>query len=87
MRTLRNGESEKYVKLSVTVPPRLARLAEEKVANGEASSVSAVVTQALARELDPGDDELTQLIREWIESGQLVISDENREWARKVLDL
>lgn len=77
--------SEKHVKLSITVPFHLAQAVQEKVAAGEAPSVSAVVTRALERDLLQQEDELDQLVRRWIETGEVVIADEHREWARRVL--
>jgi Arc/MetJ-type ribon-helix-helix transcriptional regulator len=82
-----SSRREKHVKWSVTVPPHLAKAAEEQVASGEAPSVSAVVTRALERDLLPAEDELDRLVRHWIETGQVTITEEHREWARRVLDL
>jgi hypothetical protein len=79
--------AEKFVKLSITLPPHLARLAEEKVAAGGAPSLSALVARALQHELVPAEDELDELFRDWLASGKVVITEENRAWARKVLDL
>jgi hypothetical protein len=58
---------------------------EESVAAGEAPSISALVTRALERELTSELDELDQLFQEWIESGQVVVTEQDREWARQVL--
>ena len=90
MRSARNrqsADSERHIKLSVTVPPAIVDLAQAKVAAGEAPSLSAVVTRALERDLVSTEDELDQLIRHWIDAGELSITSEHREWANQVLDL
>jgi len=79
--------TDKHVKWSVTVPAKLARMAEQRVARGDAPSISAIVTRALEHELDPGEDELSRTIRGWIESGEVVITAEDREWVQRALDL
>lgn len=82
------AQRAKHVKWSVTVPPHLAQLAEEQVARGDAPSVSAVVTRALERALAPPsdeDDELDRLIQQWIDAGEVTITDEDREWVNRVL--
>lgn len=86
-RTDQRLSSEKHVKWSVTVPAHLAEAAHQRVAAGEAPSISALVAHALERELAQEEDELDQLIRDWIEQGDVAISDEHREWARQVLAL
>ena len=85
-RARRGSRQAKHVKWSVAVPHRLARMAEDRVAAGEAPSLSAVVTRALERDLAPGsDDELDRLIQEWIATGQVTIADEVQAWADRVL--
>ena len=81
------GPPQRFVKVSVTIPPQLVRLANERVASGRAQSLSALVTRALEHELNPTENELDELFREWIESGKVVVREENLEWARRVLDL
>lgn len=83
----RGERSGKHVKWSVTIPPHLAQLAEEKVAAGEASSVSALVAQALERNLTVIEDDLDRLITQWVDAGEVTITDEDRAWSRQVLAL
>lgn len=76
-----------HVKLSITVPAELARAAEERVISGEAPSVSAVVTSALRRDFGSSDDELDRLFDEWLSAGLVTITDADREWVHRALDL
>jgi hypothetical protein len=82
---IKRSASRRYVKWSVSLPSQIAQTAVSKVAAGEAPSISALVTKALEHELASGDDELTDLFRDWIASGELVVTEEDQEWARQVL--
>jgi Arc/MetJ-type ribon-helix-helix transcriptional regulator len=71
-------------KIAVTLPEDQVAAARRAVAEGRAASVSAYVSQALARR--NADDELAEVLAEiYAESGPP--SDEDRAWARSVLGL
>jgi hypothetical protein len=81
-----NGRAtrEKREKVAISVPASLLATARERVAAGAAPSLSAVVTQALAQQLVERDT-FEQLVDEMLARGELVITNEDREWARQSL--
>ncbi len=72
----------KREKLAVSVPAPLVAEAKEAVAAGHSSSVSALVSEALAEKLehDRLDEALAAMDRELGE-----VDDEARAWARRAL--
>lgn len=72
----------KREKLAVSVPAPLVAEAKETVAAGRSSSVSALVSEALAEKLERGrlDEALAAMDRELGE-----VDDEARAWARRAL--
>ena len=71
-------------KIAITLPEEQVTAARQAVAEGRAASVSAFISQALARR--DADEEMTETIAEiYAESGQP--TEEDRLWARRVLGL
>jgi antitoxin ParD1/3/4 len=71
-------------KIAITLPEEQVAAARQAVAEGRAASVSAFISQALARR--DADEELAETIAEiYAESGQPTAED--RRWARRVLGL
>jgi Arc/MetJ-type ribon-helix-helix transcriptional regulator len=71
-------------KIAITLPEEQVAAARQAVAEGRAASVSAFISQALARR--DADEEMAETIAEiYAESGQP--TDEDRLWARRVLGL
>lgn len=71
-------------KIAVSLPDEQVAAARKAVADGRAPSVSAYVSQALARRQQ--DDDLAALVAEMIiEHGES--SDEDHAWARRALGL
>lgn len=71
-------------KIAITLPEEQVAAARQAVAEGRAASVSAFISQALARR--DADEEMLETIAEiYAESGQP--TEEDRLWARRVLGL
>jgi Arc/MetJ-type ribon-helix-helix transcriptional regulator len=71
-------------KIAITLPEEQVAAARRAVAEGRAASVSAFISQALARR--DADEEMAETIAEiYEESGQP--TEEDRLWARRVLGL
>ena len=71
-------------KIAITLPEEQVAAARQAVAEGRAASVSAYISQALARR--DADEEMAETIAEiYAESGQP--TEEDRLWARRVLGL
>jgi uncharacterized protein (TIGR02118 family) len=71
-------------KIAITLPEEQVAAARQAVAEGRAASVSAFISQALARR--DADEELAETIAEiYAESGQP--TEEDRLWARRVLGI
>src|SRR5215469_9763602 len=69
-------------KIAITLPEEQVAVAQRAVAEGRAASVSAYISQALARR--DTDDELAEAIAEiYAESGEP--TEDDRQWARRVL--
>jgi len=72
------------LKIAITLPEEQVATARQAVAEGRAASVSAFISQALARR--DADEEMAETIAEiYAESGQP--TEEDRLWARRVLGL
>jgi Arc/MetJ-type ribon-helix-helix transcriptional regulator len=72
------------LKIAITLPEEQVATARQAVAEGRAASVSAFISQALARR--DADEEMAETIAEiYSESGQP--TEEDRLWARRVLGL
>jgi Arc/MetJ-type ribon-helix-helix transcriptional regulator len=83
-RTRRSSGVARHEKVAISVPQPLLEAAREKVETGEAPSLSAVFSDALAHDLDR-EDAFEQLVEQMIREGELTITDEDRAWARQVL--
>ena len=71
-------------KIAITLPEEQVAAARQAVAEGRAASVSAYISQALARR--NADEELAETIAEiYAEAGQP--AEEERLWARRVLGI
>ena len=71
-------------KIAITLPEEQVAAARQAVADGRAASVSAFISQALARR--NADEELAETIAEiYTETGHP--GEEDRLWARRVLGL
>jgi Arc/MetJ-type ribon-helix-helix transcriptional regulator len=71
-------------KIAITLPEEQVAAARRAVAEGRSASVSAYISQALARR--DADDELREMLAEiYMEVGQPDASD--RAWARQALGL
>jgi Arc/MetJ-type ribon-helix-helix transcriptional regulator len=71
-------------KIAITLPEEQVAAARRAVAEGRAASVSAYISQALARR--NADEEMFETIAEiYAENGQP--TEEDRLWARRVLGL
>jgi Arc/MetJ-type ribon-helix-helix transcriptional regulator len=71
-------------KIAITLPEEQVASARQAVAEGRAASVSAYISQALARR--DADEELAETIAEiYAESGHP--TEEDRLWARRVLGI
>jgi antitoxin ParD1/3/4 len=71
-------------KIAITLPEEQVAAARRAVADGRAPSVSAYISQALARR--DADEELAESIAEiYAETGPP--SEEERTWARRVLGI
>jgi len=71
-------------KIAITLPEDQVATARQAVVEGRAASVSAFISQALARR--DADEELAETIAEiYAETGQP--AEEDRLWARRVLGL
>jgi Arc/MetJ-type ribon-helix-helix transcriptional regulator len=71
-------------KIAITLPEEQVAAARQAVAEGRAASVSAYISQALARR--NADEEMFETIAEiYAENGQP--TEEDRLWARRVLGL
>ena len=71
-------------KIAITLPEEQVAAARQAVAEGRAASVSAFISQALARR--DADEEMAETIAEiYAESGQP--TEEDRLWARRVLGI
>jgi Arc/MetJ-type ribon-helix-helix transcriptional regulator len=71
-------------KIAITLPEEQVAAARQAVAEGRAASVSAFISQALARR--DADEEMAETIAEiYAESGQP--TQEDRLWARRVLGI
>ena len=71
-------------KIAITLPEEQVTAARQAVAEGRAASVSAFISQALARR--SADEELAETIAEiYAETGQPTAED--RLWARRVLGI
>ena len=71
-------------KIAISLPEEQVAAARRAVAEGRAASVSAFISQALARR--DADEELAETIAEvYAESGRP--SEEDRLWARRVLGI
>lgn len=71
-------------KIAITLPEEQVAAARRAVAEGRAASVSAFISQALARR--NADEEMAETIAEiYEESGHP--TEEDRRWARRVLGL
>jgi Arc/MetJ-type ribon-helix-helix transcriptional regulator len=71
-------------KIAITLPEEQVAAARQAVAEGRAASVSAFISQALARR--DADEELAETIAEiYAESGQP--TEDDRLWARRVLGI
>ena len=71
-------------KIAITLPEEQVAAARQAVAEGRAASVSAFISQALARR--DADEELAETIAEvYAQSGQP--TEEDRLWARRCLAL
>jgi Arc/MetJ-type ribon-helix-helix transcriptional regulator len=69
-------------KIAITLPEEQVAAARQAVAEGRAASVSAFISQALARR--DADEEMAEVIAEiYAEGGQP--TEEDRRWARRVL--
>jgi len=72
------------LKIAITLPEEQVAMARQAVAEGRAASVSAFISQALARR--DADEEMAETIAEiYVESGQP--TEEDRLWARRVLGI
>ena len=72
------------LKIAITLQEEQVAMARQAVAEGRAASVSAVISQALARR--DADEEMAETIAEiYAESGQP--TEEDRQWARRVLGI
>jgi Arc/MetJ-type ribon-helix-helix transcriptional regulator len=71
-------------KIAITLPEEQVAAARQAVAEGRAASVSAYISQALARR--DADEELADTIAEvYAETGQP--TEDDRLWARRVLGI
>ena len=71
-------------KIAITLPEEQVATARQAVAEGRAASVSAFISQALARR--DADEELAETIAEiYAENGQP--TEDDRLWARRVLGI
>ena len=71
-------------KIAITLPEEQVAAARQAVAEGRAASVSAYISQALARR--NADEELAETIAEiYAQTGEP--SEEDRLWARRVLGI
>ena len=71
-------------KIAITLPEEQVELARRAVADGRASSVSAYISEALARR--DADEQVLEMIAEiYAETGQP--TEEDRAWARRALGL
>jgi antitoxin ParD1/3/4 len=71
-------------KIAITLPEEQVAAARQAVAEGRAASVSAYISQALARR--DADEELAETIAGiYTETGQP--TEEDRRWARRVLGI
>jgi Arc/MetJ-type ribon-helix-helix transcriptional regulator len=71
-------------KIAITLPEEQVAAARQAVAEGRAASVSAYISQALARR--NADEEMAETIAEiYAQSGQP--TEEDRLWARRVLGI
>jgi Arc/MetJ-type ribon-helix-helix transcriptional regulator len=71
-------------KIAITLPQEQVAAARRAVTEGRAASVSAYISQALARR--DADEEMAETIAEiYAESGQP--TEEDRVWARRVLGI
>jgi len=71
-------------KIAITLPEEQVAAARQAVADGRAASVSAYISQALARR--DADEELAESIAEiYAETGPP--TEEERTWARRVLGI
>jgi Arc/MetJ-type ribon-helix-helix transcriptional regulator len=71
-------------KIAITLPEEQVAAARQAVAEGRAASVSAYISQALARR--NADEDLAETIAEiYAETGQP--AEEDRLWARRVLGI
>ena len=71
-------------KIAITLPEEQVAAARQAVAEGRAASVSAFISQALARR--DADEEMAETIAEiYAKSGQP--TEEDRLWARRVLGI
>jgi Arc/MetJ-type ribon-helix-helix transcriptional regulator len=71
-------------KIAITLPEEQVAAARRAVSEGRAASVSAYISQALARR--DADEEMAETIAEiYAETGQP--TEEDRLWARRVLGL
>lgn len=69
-------------KIAITLPEEQVAAARQAVADGRAASVSAYISQALARR--SAEEEMAEAIAEiYAEAGQP--TEEERAWARRVL--
>jgi Arc/MetJ-type ribon-helix-helix transcriptional regulator len=69
-------------KIAITLPEEQVAAAHQAVADGRAASVSAYISQALARR--SAEEEMAEAIAEiYAETGQP--TEEERAWARRVL--
>jgi Arc/MetJ-type ribon-helix-helix transcriptional regulator len=69
-------------KIAITLPEEQVAAARQAVADGRAASVSAYISQALARR--SAEEEMAEAIAEiYAETGQP--TEEERAWARRVL--
>jgi len=72
------------LKIAITLPEEQVAMARQAVADGRAASVSAFISQALARR--DADEEMAETIAEiYAESSQP--TEEDRVWARRVLGI
>jgi Arc/MetJ-type ribon-helix-helix transcriptional regulator len=81
---LREERRMTRLKIAITLPEEQVAAARQAVAEGRAASVSAFISQALARR--DADEEMAETIAEiYAESGQP--TEEDRLWARRVLGI
>lgn len=74
----------KHEKVAVTVPGPLLAQARRWVAAGNAPSLSAAVARALEHELAQ-EESFERLVAQMLSTGELEITDADREWARQAL--